>query len=49
MEAFYSYNSLYIFGLQVSDESGGVRPVVTLSADTTLSGSGTLSDPFTIN
>ena len=48
MEAYYAYNSIYIFSLQVSDE-GGVRPVVTLSADTTLSGSGTQSNPFTIN
>ena len=45
---FSQYSILYVFNAPVGRSTVVPRPVVFLKSDTTLSGSGTLEDPFTI-
>ena len=55
--SFFSGGLAYVFGVNltgylvnISDSSlVGVRPVINLRADVTLTGSGTISDPYVVS
>ena len=46
---YVSSGSFRASGMVISSNSIGVRPVINLSADVTLTGSGTISDPYVVS